>query len=202
VAVCLWPKGRATLLESNIPSLIISAERGDGQATKALFAALYEELHRLARHELAQRGGGVTLSATTLLHEAYLNMSSRDRVEFPDRGRFMAYASRVMRGLIIDYARQRKALRRGGQFEITALSDDVQSADDKELEKIGDALDELTKVDPSLTQVVDLKFFCGFSFSEIAALGGVSERTVRRQWEKARIYLHRSLRESHVFDKQ
>ncbi|HUI56651.1 MAG TPA: ECF-type sigma factor [Bryobacteraceae bacterium] len=68
----------------------------------------------------------MTLSATTLLHEAYLNMSGRERVEFSDRGRFMAYASRVMRGLIIDYARQRKALRRGGQFEITALSDDVQ----------------------------------------------------------------------------
>ena len=180
----------------------MSAERGDGQATNALFAALYEELHRLAKHELARRGGGVTLGATTLLHEAYLNMSGRGGVEFPDRGRFMAYASRVMRGLIIDYARQRKALRRGGQFEITALSDDVQGADDKELAAIGDALEELTAVDPSLAQIVDLKFFCGFSFDEIAALGSVSERTVRRQWEKARIYLHRSLRESHVFDKQ
>jgi RNA polymerase sigma factor (TIGR02999 family) len=147
------------------------------------------------------RGSGVTLGATTLLHEAYLNMSGRDGMEFPDRGRFMGYASRVMRGLIIDYARQRKALRRGGQFEITAISEDVQSADDKELNKIGDALDELSIIDPSLAQVVDLKFFCGFSFNEIAGLGGVSERTVRRQWEKARIYLHRSLRESHVFDK-
>ena len=167
-----------------------------------MFAALYEELHRLARHELAQRGGGLTLSATTLLHEAYLNMSGRDRVKFPDRGRFMAYASRVMRGLIIDYARQRKALRRGGQFEITALGDDAQCVNDKELVRIGDALDELSTVDPSLAQVVDLKFFCGFSFNEIAGLSGVSERTVRRQWEKARIYLHRSLRESHVFDEQ
>jgi RNA polymerase sigma factor (TIGR02999 family) len=127
-------------LENNISSLIISAERGDGQAANALFAALYEELHRLARYELAQGGSGVTLGATTLLHEAYLNMSCRDGVEFPDRGRFMAYASRVMRGVFIDSARQRKALRRGGQFEITALSYDVQSADDKELERIGDAL--------------------------------------------------------------
>jgi RNA polymerase sigma factor (TIGR02999 family) len=189
-------------LEGNISSLIISAERGDGQAANALFAALYEELHRLARYELAHRGAGVTLGATTLLHEAYLNMSGRDGVKFLDRGRFMAYASRVMRGLIIDYARQRKALRRGGQFEITALSGDVQGADDKELERIGDVLDELSAADPSLAQVVDLKFFCGFSFSEIAALGGTSERTVRRQWEKARIYLHRSLRESYVLDKQ
>ncbi len=189
-------------MESNISSLIISAESGDAQAANALFAALYEELHRLAKHELAQRGGGVTLGATTLLHEAYLNMSGRDGVQFPDRGRFMAYASRVMRGLIIDYARQRKALRRGGQFEITALSDDVQSADDKELERIGDALNELSIVDPSLAQIVDLKFFCGFSFDEIANLGGLSERTVRRLWEKARIYLHHSLREPNVLDKQ
>ena len=111
---CLNRGKRTTLLESNISSLINSAEHGDGQAANALFAALYEELHRLAKHELARRGGGVTLGATTLLHEAYLNMSGRNRVAFPDRGRFMAYASRVMRGLIIDYARQRKALRRGG----------------------------------------------------------------------------------------
>jgi len=181
---------------------MISADRGDGQAADALFAALYQELHRMARRELAQRGSGVTLGATTLLHEAYLNISKRDGVEFPDRGRFMAYASRVMRGLIIDYARERKALRRGGQFEITELGDDAHLTDDKELQKIGDALDELSAVEPSLASVVDLKFFCGFSFTEIAGLGGVSERTVRRQWEKARIYLHRSLRETNVFDKQ
>jgi RNA polymerase sigma factor (TIGR02999 family) len=195
-------------LEGDISSLIICAERGDRQAANALFAALYEELNRLARHELARQGGGVTLGATTLLHEAYLNMSGRNGVKFPDRGRFMAYASRVMRGLIIDYARQRKALRRGGHFEITALGDDAQNANDqefansKELERIGDALEELSTVDPSLAQVVNLKFFCGFSFQEIAGLSGISERTVRRQWEKARIYLHRSLRESHVFDKR
>ena len=189
-------------MESNISSLFVSAEGGDGQATDALFAALYEELHRLAKYELGQRGSGVTLGATTLLHEAYLNMAGRSGVQFPDRKRFMAYASRVMRGLIIDYARQRKALRRGGEFEITALPDDVHSVNDKELEGIGDALEELAAVDPSLAQVVDLKFFCGFSFHEIAALDGVSERTVRRQWEMARIYLHRSLRESYDFDKQ
>ena len=181
---------------------MIAADRGDGQAADALFATLYEELHRLARNELSRRGGGVTLGATTLLHEAYLNISGRDGVQFPDRGRFMAYAARVMRGLIIDYARQRKALRRGGQFEITTLGDEAAGVDDKELVRIGDALDELSTVDPSLAQVVDLKFFCGFSFPEIAGLGGVSERTVRRQWERARIYLHRSLRESNVFDKQ
>ncbi len=186
---------------TTISSLIASAEKGDGSAANLLFAALYEELHRLARSELARCGSGVTLGATTVLHEAYLDMSRRDGAEFPDRGRFMAYASRVMRGLIIDYARERRALKRGGEFHITALTTNLPGgADDKELERIGDALDELRTVDPALAQVVDLKFFCGFSFTEIAALGGISERTVRRQWEKARIYLHRSLRGQDVND--
>jgi RNA polymerase sigma factor (TIGR02999 family) len=108
----------------------------------------------------------------------------------------MGYASRVMRGLIIDYARNRHALKRGGQFEITSMVTDVVEAvpDTAELTRISDALDELAGVDPRLAQVVDLKFFCGFSFREIAAMQSVSERTVQRDWEKARIYLHQALK--------
>jgi RNA polymerase sigma factor (TIGR02999 family) len=184
-------------VESAISSLITSAERGDPSAADALFAALYSELHRLAKRQLARRGGGVTIGATTLLHEAYLDICGRDGAVFPDRGHFMAYAARVMRGLIIDYARSRQAQKRGGRFEITSLgSQDVGPVvDEKELARISDGLDELAAVDPLLAQVVDLKFFCGFSFAEIGALRGVSERTVQRQWEKARIYLHRTLRD-------
>jgi RNA polymerase sigma factor (TIGR02999 family) len=137
------------------------------------------------------------MGATTLLHEAFINVSERDNVAFPDRARFMAYASRAMRGLIIDHARSRQAQKRGGQFDITALDTDISDkvADSGDLSRLGDALDELAKLEPDLAQVVDLKFFCGFSFAEIAAMRGVSERTVQRDWEKARIYLHRSLRE-------
>ncbi len=137
------------------------------------------------------------MGATTLLHEAFINMSERDAIAFPDRARFMAYASRAMRGLIIDHARSRHAKKRGGEFEITSLDTNVANevADRIDLPKVGDALDELAKLEPDLAQVVDLKFFCGFSFVEIAAMRGVSERTVQRDWEKARIYLHRSLRE-------
>ena len=107
----------------------------------------------------------------------------------------MSYAARVMRGLIIDHARNRCAQKRGGQFEITALSTDVGQnlIDDRELTRIGAALDELAKTDASLAEIVDLKFFCGFSFAEIGALKGISERTVQRKWEKARIYLHHSI---------
>jgi RNA polymerase sigma factor (TIGR02999 family) len=137
------------------------------------------------------------MGATTLLHEAFINMSERDATAFPDRARFMAYAARAMRGLIIDHARSRHAQKRGGQFQITALDTNISNevADQIDLPQVGDALDELARLEPDLAHVVDLKFFCGFSFAEIAAIRGVSERTVQRDWEKARIYLHRSLRE-------
>ena len=152
----------------------------------------------MARRELAKRGAGITLGATTLLHEAYLDISGRERAVFPDRNRFMAYAARVMRGLIIDYARGRQAQKRGGLFELTSISTDIAEAvpDGAELSRIGDAVDALATVDARLALIVDLKFFCGFSFVEIAVMQNVSERTVQRDWEKARIYLHQALQDA------
>jgi len=185
-------------MESTIASLIGSAESGDRSAADALFAVLYSELHRLAKAQLARGGGGVSLGPTTLLHEAYLDISGRGSAIFPDRGRFMAYAARVMRGLIIDYARSRQAQKRGGGFEITSLESEVGGpvANEKELTRISAALDELAAVDASLAQLVDLKFFCGFSLAEIAAMRGVSERTAKRHWKTARVYLHRTIRDA------
>lgn len=185
-------------METTLTSLITSADAGDPSAAEALFTALYADLRRMASRELSRRGGGVTISATTLLHEAYLDIAGREGVAFADRGRFMAYAARVMRGLIIDYARNRRAQKRGGLFEMTTLETDIGGAvaDERELTAISDALDELGSVEPELAQVVDLKFFCGFTFAEIAAMRDISERTVQRHWEKARIYLHGALRGS------
>jgi RNA polymerase sigma factor (TIGR02999 family) len=182
-------------VESTISSLAAAAEHGDRAAADALFSALYGELHRLARRELAKGGGGVSLGVTTLLHAAYLEMAPRGGEAFPDQPRFMKYAACVMRGLIVEHARNRQALKRGGGFHITSLTTDVADAavDAVELTRISDALDELAKIDPPLAEVVDLKFFCGFSFIEIAAMRGVSERTVQRQWESARVYLHRAV---------
>jgi RNA polymerase sigma factor (TIGR02999 family) len=167
----------------------------DPEAADRLFASLYDELHRLARRELARGGGHVTLGATTLLHEAYLDISARTGIVFPDRARFMGYAARAMRGLIIDYARRRYAQKRGGLFELTSLQTTIAErvTDANELQRISDALDGLAAVEPALAEIVDLKFFGGFSFAEIGAMRGVSERTVQRQWEKARLYLHRAL---------
>lgn len=181
---------------ATISSLITEAENGDSSAADQLFSSLYTELHRMARRELARRGSPASISVTTLLHEAYLDIAAREGSRFPDKPRFMGYAARVMRGLVVDHARSRNAIKRGGEFEITSLKTDVveNSSDPKELSLISDALDHLAKVEPELAELVDLKFFCGFTFAEIAALRNLSERTVQRNWEKARIYLHRSIR--------
>ena len=159
------------------------------------FTSRYGERHRIARRELMRRAGHMTLGPTTLLHEAYLDISARTGIEFPDRARFMAYATRAMRGLIIDYVRRRYAHKRGGLFELTPLDTAVVAPlpEPGELQRISDAVDDLASVEPSLAEVVDLKFFCGFSFAEIGAMRGLSERTVQRHWEKARLYLHRAL---------
>lgn len=184
-------------VDTSLSSLLQAAERRETGAAEALFTALYAELHRIARRELSRQGWNVSLGATSLLHEAYLDLSHVDGAKFPDRQHFMGYAARVMRGLVIDYARHRQAQKRGGKFELTSITTDVAdvAANPQELSDIGAALDELAGVDPALADVVDLKFFCGFTFAEIAAMKGISERTVQRNWQKARLYLHRAVRD-------
>ncbi len=122
-------------------------------------------------------------------------MTERDALAFPDRAHFLAYAARAMRNVLIDRARAGAAQKRGGGFEITSLDTQASEnvAEPETLADIGAALDELTGLEPELARVVDLKFFCGFSVAEIAAMQGVSERTVQRQWEKARLLLFRAL---------
>jgi RNA polymerase sigma factor (TIGR02999 family) len=155
------------------------------------FSQLYAELHLMATRQL-RRNGATTLSPTTLLHETFLNLSQREPATLADRQRFMAYASRAMRGLIIDYLRRGKAQKRGQGFEIVSLSEDLQvsAGDDLQVERLREALDALAVTHPRLAEVVDLKFFCGFSFGNIAELWNVSERTVSRDWDKARLLLN------------
>ena len=167
----------------------------DPEARNQLFASLYAELHRLAQRELRHRGYWLTLGATTLLHEVYLNLHGRLSAPFQDRARFLAYASRAMRGLIVDYARSRKAIKRGAGFQITSLPTNVpeQLTDSEELQRLSTAVDRLAAIAPRLAELIDLKYFGGFSFNEIAAMWQMSERTVQRDWEKARVFLHRAL---------
>jgi RNA polymerase sigma factor (TIGR02999 family) len=181
-------------MDTTLHALITSADGGDRAAADALFTALYNELHRLARRELVKHEAG--LGVTTLLHEAYLEMADRNGAVFPDRARFMAYAARVMRGLIIDDARARHAQKRGGAYHMTTLQAGLDvSADPQELSRLSDALDDLATRAPDIAELVDLRYFCGFTLEEIAAMQGISDRTVKRNWQKARIYLHRALAE-------
>jgi RNA polymerase sigma factor (TIGR02999 family) len=161
-----------------------------------MFASLYDELRQLAERQL-RRNAGAPVSPTTLLHEAYLGMRGRDAV-FPDRQRFIGYAARVMRGLIIDFVRDRRALKRGGEFQITQLPTQLPESgtDEVDLPRLSEALDELAVRDAKLAELVDLRYFCGYTFDEIAAQRGTSIRTVKREWEKARAYLFHQLKDA------
>jgi RNA polymerase sigma factor (TIGR02999 family) len=182
---------------SRLAPLLKSADPLSADSKERLFAALYADLHHLAERQL-RRNDGIAISPTTLLHETYLSVSQGE-AEFPDRSRFLAYASRVMRSLIIDSARQRRAEKHGGGFRFTQLQEELVdpqaqlAGDAAQLVKLSDALDELAQVDAALAELVDLRYFCGFSLAEIAALRGVSLRTVDRDWHKARIALYDAL---------
>ena len=161
---------------------------------------LYRELHGLAERELRRGAADLTLGTTTLLHEAYLNVARREGVNFASRAQFLSYAGRAMRGLMLDYIRRRRTRKRGGEFHITASGAELVSGEEagsvEQLEALGAALDALAAVDPPLAQLVDLHFFGGFSFAELAELRGVSERTIQRDWRKARLLLHRVVRDA------
>ena len=183
---------------ADLSELLRRADQADPQAADQLFAALYGELRRLAEHHL-ERGASLTLSTTSLVHDAYLSMVGREGVKFPDRARFFAYASKAMRGLVVDYARRRRAKKRGREYEITLVEEEIPAGSAREagqdLQELADALDDLAQLNPGLAELVDLHFFAGFSFGEIAELREVSERTVQRDWRKARLLLHHALKD-------
>lgn len=160
------------------------------------FVSSYEELRVLAERQLRRGGRDLSLGATTLLHEAWIALD-RSSARFPDKARFMGYVARAMRGLIVDHVRHERAEKRGGgAFEITLRPDLVSGhtvQDAQEVERLNDALNELAMIQHSLAELVDLHFVAGLTFSEIAAMRGVSERTVQRDWRKARLILHRML---------
>lgn len=185
-------------MPSNCPSAIAAAPSGDDAQIPAsvLFTSLYAELQRLARREVRRNGGRDFVSTGTLVHEAWIEINQRPALAFDQPGRFLAYASRTMRGLVIDRLRARGAQKRGGGLHITSLDTLAaeQVASPESLDHISEAIDELAAIEPELAEVVDLKFFCGFTLGEVATMRGVSERTVQRQWEKARLLLFCALR--------
>jgi RNA polymerase sigma factor (TIGR02999 family) len=176
------------------PASVEHNEPAQSKADGRLFASMYADLRDLAERQL-RRNGGAPLSPTTVLHEAYLAMSGGEAV-FPDRRRFLGYAARVMRGLIIDFVRERRSLKRGAGFHITQLPTELAEVlpDERDLISLSETLDELAAREPRLAEVVDLKYFCGYTFDEIAAQLGIVPRTVQRDWEKARLLLFAQLK--------
>jgi RNA polymerase sigma factor (TIGR02999 family) len=158
------------------------------------FTLLYKELRRRARGELF-RHQALTLGATTLLHEAWMQLDSRS-LDFATQAELVAYAGRTMRGIVIDHIRARMSDKRGGGVENLPYETlvDLHSLPDREVLGIHDALAALAAADPPLAELVELKFFAGLGLAEIAALRGVSERTAQRDWEKARLFLYSALR--------
>ncbi len=183
-----------------ITVLLDAAHNGDRGAMDRVLATLYQELHSMARRQLAGQRGH-TLDATALVHEAYLKLIGRGNgaAQFDDRAHFFAYAASAMRSVVVDYARQRLAQKRGGdQHRVTDLPEDIEGGLrlDEDMLGLDTALNRLTQVDPRLTRVVELRYFAGLSELEIAALMNRSERSVRRDWQKAKMFLLASLKEA------
>jgi RNA polymerase sigma factor (TIGR02999 family) len=182
---------------AEITQWLDAARDGDRAALDRVLSTLYNELHAMARRQLAGQYGQ-TLDATALVHEAYLKLIGRRDVQFDDRAHFFAYAASAMRSVVVDYARQRLAQKRGGDLHrVTELPDDVEGGLrlDEDLLALDSALTKLAQVDTKLAQIVELRYFAGLSEQEIAELLKRSERSIRRDWQKARMYLLASLGE-------
>ena len=183
---------------AEITRLLKLAADGDRSALDRVYAATYPELKRVARARLRRQGRGDNLGTTTLLHESFLRLVNASDLRLEDRRHFFAYAARTMRNIIIDSAREALAERRGAGAEHETLGGEsaLQVADtgtSAELIRVSDALHDLEKVDPDLAELVEMRYFGGYTEVEIAELLGVNERTIRRRWDKARAWLYVAL---------
>ncbi|MFT3664092.1 ECF-type sigma factor [Piscinibacter sp.] len=172
---------------------MVTLESGEPAASAdVLFAQLYHELRRLARSRLAGGGRHTLLDTSALVHEAFMRMQREGLVALADREHFLAYAAKTMRSVVIDFVRRRRALRRGGDVEHITLdtrAGEMLGTRDDEILEVHEALQTLAQVDARLVSVVEMRYFAGLTDLEIAAALGVTDRTVRRDWERARLLL-------------
>lgn len=186
-------------MDEHVPltELIRRAQVGDADALGAVFAAAYEDLRRMARHRLSANTRGPLLDTTALVHESFLRFAGAGQLRVEDRAHFFRYAGQVMRSVIVDAARASLAERRGGNVAQvtlnTAIGDRVGVRDEREILRVHEALEELAALDQRLVQVVEMRYFAGLTEVEIAESLGLTERTVRRDWEKARLLLAKAL---------
>lgn len=179
---------------SDITQLIAMARAGDAQASERLFASLYADLRQLAEGQLR---GSPAMHATSLLHETYLKLARHGAIEVKDRAHYFAVAAKVMRQIVIDHARARNAQRRGGGLQWAALDTTaLQAAEqgrDEEVLALDAALERLDAVDEPLARLVEMRFFGGLELSEISQLLDRSERSLKRDWRRARAFLHNEM---------
>jgi RNA polymerase sigma factor (TIGR02999 family) len=176
----------------DLTDLIRRAEQGDSEASDRLFAATYADLCTLARLRLMSGGRNPLLDTGSLVHESYLRFVTSGSLKIEDRVHFLRWAGRVMRSVIVDFARRRSAARRGSGAAHLALTDEIadqRTGSVEEILAVHEALDDLTSVDPRLVQIVELRYFGGLTETEIAQALGVTERTVRRDWQKGQLML-------------
>ena len=178
-----------------VTELLVAAKDGDRKAFDRLLPAVYGELRRLARRQLGRERYGHTLLATDLAHEAYLKLVDQARVEWQGRAHFFAVAARAMRQVLIDYARKRTAEKRGGDWVRTTLGDQgfAKAYSPEQLLALDQALDRLAELDERLPRVVEMRFFAGLKEKEIAEVLDTSERTIQRDWARARAWLYKEL---------
>lgn len=179
----------------DITALLDQARQGDADSRERFFGRVYSELDRLARGHLARQSHLTMLDAPGLVHEVYLRLAQQENLPGSDRSAFLAYASRVMRSVIIDYVRARAADRRGGGLRALTLNTGVaeQNFSEPQLEALGDALESLERLDQRAHRVVEMRYFGGMEIEEIASFLEVSPATVKRDWSKARAYLLHSM---------
>lgn len=186
---------------NDITQLLGSAKAGNVAAAGQVYASLYTELRHIAHSRLRHGGDRISLDTTALVHDSYVRLVSARSIDLKDRSHFLAYASKVMRSVIIDLIRERQAERRGGgQFDFTlntqiaeSQKDDASSTD--EVLNVHDALARLEAIDARMATVVEMRYFGGLNDGEIAEALGVTARTVGRDWEKARLFLHAMLKD-------
>jgi RNA polymerase sigma factor (TIGR02999 family) len=178
-----------------ITDVLLQARSGDREAIDRLFDSVYDQLRRIAHHALRYERTDHTLGTTGLVHEAYFKLVDQNRVEWHDRAHFFGVASRAMRQILVEYARRRGAVKRGGRVQVVALEEGQVPAEERAgaLLAVDEALTRLAAHDSGLAQVVECRFFAGLTEEETAEATGASLRTVQRKWRHAKAWLYQEL---------